>query len=137
MDSQERSKVVELVDKLKRITFIVQVAPFVYCGLYLIAIALYLFAPLDVIRTTDSLLYVSPVTMLLCLVLSVALKMCRWHRAACLLPLIPQAAILIDRFVVEFGRAAATVHLVIMGVLTILLICFAYKVFYGCKERTA
>ena len=130
MEGQEKVK--ELVDKLRRITFIVQVAPFVYCGLYLIAIGLYLFAPDSVLKITDTFLYVSPITVLLCFSLSVSLRMCKWHKSACLLPLIPQIGLFIDRYVIEFGRMTVMIQLAMLGVMTASLLFFAYKViFYG------
>ena len=121
--------------KLRRISQAVQLAPFVYVGLYVIALALYLSVPEEVMAILDTMFYVSPAVVAINLVQSRILGLCAWHRAACLLPLAPQVNIIIDRYVYEFSESAETAHLYLVLIMSILIIISAYNVFFGKKRE--
>ena len=113
-----------------------QVFPFVYTAVYLFLYAAYSFSSgvwLDII---DYLFFVSPCVVLVHVVYSKMLMLCRWHRAACLLPLIPQAVDLFDTYVYHFEKGErAVVSLTI--IVTVLLFSVAvYKVFFTEDGRS-
>lgn len=77
--------------------------PFVYTSLYLMAMCFYWFANETVLTILDTLFYVSPVVIVQFLILSKALKLCKWHKTACALPILPQITVVLDRTVVIFS----------------------------------
>ena len=124
----------DLIKRLKDVTEAVRVFPFVYVFLYIVAMALYLCANESVMTILDTLLYVSPVVVAQFLALSKILNLCRWHRAACAIPLLPQVPVLIDGLVVEFPEDVAVTHIVVTMSMFSLFLISAYKVFaYGRK----
>ena len=136
MESQERNigLIKHLVNKLRRVTLAVQIMPFVYTGLYVVAMILYLFCSDIVCFWVDSLLYVSPLIISGFLVLSNILELCAWHRTACLLPFIPQVFVGIDYFW-GLTEIESYISIITPAVMAILLLIAAYKVFFsnGCK----
>jgi hypothetical protein len=90
---------------------------------------LYLFCSDGVARLCDALFYVSPMTVATFLILSRVLRLCVWHRTACLIPIAPQVVSLADSYVVEFSASAALITIIITICLVALLLVAAYKVF--------
>lgn len=132
---ESRDLIKKQMFKLRRISQAAQLAPFAYVALYVVALALYLFVPDDVMSTLDTMFYVSPTVVAINLVQSRILGLCAWHRAACLLPLAPQVNILIDRYVYEFSESAETAHLCLVLIMSILILISAYNVFFGKKRK--
>ena len=63
------------------------------------------------------------------------LKMCKWQRIACALPLIPQSVDLFDNYVYHFDHNAwIVVSATILVTLCLFLWCI-YKVFYTDEGR--
>lgn len=118
-----------LVKTLRYVTAAVQILPFVYTVLYLVALGIALFASEDVVRISDSLFYVSPVTILAFLILSRLLHLCVWHKTACILPLLPQVVSFIDYNIVELSIRAATLNIIVFGLIGVALLFAAYKTF--------
>ena len=110
-------------------TAAVQLMPFVYSVLYIISLTVGLFASNGVVKMFDMLFYASPVTVLSFLAFSRLLRMCRWHRAACLLPTIPQGISFIDYYIVQFPASTLFISIIILIVMSILLFISAYKTF--------
>lgn len=104
--------------------------PFIYAALYITALVLYLFASESTMLILDTLLYVSPIVICGNLVLSRILELCRWHKAACILPIWPQVNILIDRYIYEFSVQAEMAHLIMVILMSVLLLVSAYNVFF-------
>ena len=77
----------------------------------------------------DTLLYVSPIVIFGNLVQSRILELCRWHKAACVLPILPQLNIIIDRYIYEFTVYAILAHLIMVVTMSVLLLIAAYNVF--------
>lgn len=139
----EGSRVLYLIEKLRSITLAVQVMPFAFCALYIVCMVLYAFASEPVVRTLDTLFYVSPATVVGMLIFSRILKLCKWHRRACILPVLPQVAVFIDYHIVGLSPVAAYIAIGIPSVMAVLLLIAAYNVFLkpkpnhnGRKERT-
>ena len=118
-----------LVKTLRYVTAAVQILPFVYTVLYLVALGIALFASEDVVRISDSLFYVSPVTILAFLILSRLLHLCVLHKTACILPLLPQVVSFIDYNIVELSIRAATLNIIVFGLIGVALLFAAYKTF--------
>ena len=94
----------------------------------------YLYASEEVMAVLDSLFYVSPVIVIQFLMLSRVLRLCRWHKLACALPMFPQVPVVLDHTVVFFSERAVEIHVITMMVMSFLLLISAYKVFfYGRK----
>jgi hypothetical protein len=119
-----------LVVTLRRVTTAVQILPFIYTALYIFALALYTACGPRLQTALDSLFYVSPVCILAFLVLSHVLKLCRWHKTACLLPALPQTVSLIDYYLSPFSNAAAYLFNCTIILMSILLLIAAYFVFF-------
>lgn len=103
--------------------------PFVYSFLFIVSMVLYVTCPDFVFSVCDYLFYVSPVTIAAFLILSRLLKMCIWHKTACILPIMPQVLSFIDTNVCQFPGSAATTTIIITLSMAIFLLVVAYKVF--------
>lgn len=66
------------------------------------------------------------------LIESRVLKLCKWHKTACVLPLIPQIPIIINNYFVELTDYEVRIFLVCILSMSVLLLVAAYKVFF-CK----
>lgn len=77
----------------------------------------------------DTLLYLSPVVILGNLLESRILKLCRWHKTACVLPFFPQINLFIDRYIYQFTVHAELVHIGMVILMFVLLLIAAYHVF--------
>lgn len=90
----------------------------------------YYFASEDFLWLADTLFYVSPMTVAAFLILSKLLRLCKWHRRAVALPLLPQAVNLLDYYVVDLSEIAVRVNFFIVLSMAILLMIAAYNVFF-------
>lgn len=134
MGNQEgRDKILFVIEKLRSITLAVQIIPFVYTGLYIFVLCTYLFASEAVLNVLDTLFYVSPVVVIAFLVESRILKLCRWHKTACVLPVLPQVEVLADSCIYEFAQWEAQALIILIIVMSVLLLVAAYKVFLSPK----
>ena len=118
-----------LVKKLRYVTLAVQLMPFLYTVPYLLSLVASYFLSYDAARVFDTLFYVSPVTVCAFLALSKLLRLCRWHKTACILPLLPQAVSFVDYYIVELTEVAAQVNIILFGSMAVLLLFAAYNVF--------
>ena len=103
--------------------------PFVYTGLYLVSISASYVMPEEYIWILDTLFYVSPVIICAFLVLSRLLRLCKWHKTACVLPLLPQIVSFVDYYIIELTEIAAQVNIILFGPMAVLLLIAAYNVF--------
>ena len=136
MESQEQNigKIKYVLNKLKYITLAVQVMPFIYTAIYIVSMVLYLFVAESVKFILDTLVYVSPLVICAFLVESWILKLCHWHKLACILPILPQVITFIDYYIIELTEVEFYISIATPTVLSILLLISAYKVFFsnGC-----
>lgn len=107
-----------------------QVFPFIYSALYIALLATYNFVPEDYQATLDNLFYISPACIVTFLILSKVLLLCRWHKAACIIPIIPQVANFVDCHVVMLSEAQVYLFNGTLIGMTVLLVFAAYKVFF-------
>ena len=118
-----------LVKKLRYVTLAIQLMPFIYTVPYIVSIAASYFLSYDAARIFDELFYVSPITVSAFLVLSRLLRLCKWHRTACILPLFPQFVSFVDYYIIELSEIAAQVNIMLFGSMAVLLLIAAYNVF--------
>lgn len=131
MDNQDRrADLKRLITTLRRVTTAVQVFPFIYSALYIALLATYNFVPEDYQATLDNLFYISPACIVTFLILSKVLLLCRWHKAACIIPIIPQVANFVDCHVVMLSEAQVYLFNGTLIGMTVLLVFAAYKVFF-------
>lgn len=127
---QEADSVKYLIDKLRNITITVQIAPFAYTFVYILAMILYSFSSESVLNALDTLFYISPFIICIFLIESHILKLCKWHKFACLLPIIPQIFVFIDYYIIEFTKFERIISIFIPTIMSVLLLVAAYKVFF-------
>ena len=138
MDSPDlRSGVSYLVSVLRRITRIVQLIPFAY----LLALALYLitesFLPEWIHRTVDATLNAPLYVIAGMLGTGRLLKLCRWFKAACLMPVATKVESFVDSFLFTFTQGEIIAINVSLGILFLIYIYAANKhFFHGRKENT-
>lgn len=131
MDSQDRrADLKRLVDTLRRVTTAVQILPFIYSAISIILLAVYNIVPESVQMLLDTLFYISPVTVVAFLLLSKLLHFCKWHKTACVLPLVPQVVSLTDYYIINLTVPEVWVANGTIITMTILLLVAAYKVFF-------
>lgn len=127
--AEDRDAIKHVISKLRAITLTVQIIPFAYTFLYILTLILYLFASDSVLSVLDTLLYISPIVLVFSLIQSRVLKLCRWHKTACILPVVPQVNILLDRYIYEFSVRAELVHISVILLMSVLLLVAAFNVF--------
>lgn len=127
---QEIGQIKYLINKLRYITLAVQILPFVYSFFYILSLVMYLICDESALRILDTLFYVSPIVVCAFLVESHILKLCKWHKAACILPILPQAIVLTDAYIVELTSIEAQIAIITPIVLSVLLLIAAYNVFF-------
>jgi hypothetical protein len=118
-----------LIKKLRSVTLAVQLIPFVYNVLYILALIIYYEGSETAAQVADSFMYVSPVTIVSFLVLSKMLKLCKWHKTACCIPLVPSLVSFIDYYIIELSEIAVLVEFCMIAGMIIVLLISAYKVF--------
>ena len=134
MDNQEgKDRILALLEKLRSITLTVQVIPFVYTGLYTLVLCTYSLASESILEVLDTMFYVSPVVVAAFLVESRILRLCRWHKTACVLPLLPQVSVFVDRYIYEFAQRDVYMLYLVIITMAVLLLVAAYKVFLSPK----
>lgn len=126
---QRRLSLEELIRKLRNITTVVQLLPFIYGFLFILALIAYLVLPDWVSVLCDHFFYVSLTVILYNLILSRTLRLCRWHRIACIVPLFPEIVSLADLTLINLSSRAAVVNIITIISMTLLLLIAAYNVF--------
>ena len=127
-ETDARGKIEYIINRLRYVTLAVQVMPFVYAALYIITLFLYALCPEHVLWVLDTLFYTSPTVAIGFLILSRLLKLCYWHKTACLLPVAPQIVVFAD-YISPFTITGRFVSVGIPLVLAIILLIAAYNVF--------
>lgn len=125
----DHARITNLIRTLRYITITVQFAPFIYSILYIISLIVSLSGSIVAQRFFDSAFYASPILVAIHLVYSKILHLCVWHKTACVLPLLPIAASLVDYFFCFNTNAAILIDstfILMFG----LLLAAAYNIFF-------
>lgn len=121
--------VIAIVAILRNVTLIVQLYPFAYTVLYVLCMVGYLVGSEELSCTLDQLFYTSPISILFALILSRSLKLCKWHKLECVLPMIPLIHLAIDSYIIPLSNVSAIINVGTIIVLCILSLINAYFVF--------
>lgn len=106
-----------------------QILPFIYSSLYIAALIIYNHVSEGVQLSMDLLLYFSPTCIVAFLVLSRILRMCKWHRIACVIPAIPILGNFFDYYVISFSETFVYAFNYVIAGMCVLLLIAAYNVF--------
>ena len=137
MDSQDQSSAVSAVIKiLRRVTRIVQIAPFAYLCFYAVYMLFGYWMSEEALCLLDSVFSASPVTIGGMLVASRLLKLCVWHKAACLIPAGSQLESCIDSFIVTFTQQEIIFINAALGILAVAFTFLAIRHFSHGFKRT-
>lgn len=120
-----------LVRKLRSVTLAVQLLPFVYGFFFVLAMVAYLILPEWLSVVCDHLFYVSLVVIIYNLILSRTLRLCCWHKAACVVPLFPELVSVADQTIIDLSEQAAIINVWTIITMTFILLVSAYKVFFS------
>jgi len=131
MDNQDESdeRIKRLILTLRDITLAVQIAPFVVSLFYIVGIIVQTFCPVDTAWFFSILLFTPPPIIIIMLIFSRILRLCRWHRLASAIPLVPFCFTIIDAYLIELTDLAVYILNGITACMTILLLAAAYNVF--------
>lgn len=131
MDSPDlRSAVSRVVMVMKKVTRVVQLAPFAYLLLYTIYLFTEVFFPCDTLFLIDELTAVGQMVCIGILIVGRLLRLCAWFRSACLIPLSSKIENFIDCYVFQFTQDEVLFINILIGILTILFIAAAFRHFY-------
>lgn len=137
MDSQDQRNAVKVAfGILRRVTRIVQLLPFAYLLFYAYYMIGCSFMTDEFLCLADAAMVVTPATTILFLLASGLLKLCAWHKAACLIPASSQVEGYIDSFVMTFTQEEIIFINASIGVVAILFFIAAIHHFYGRKATT-
>ena len=131
MDNQGESdeRIKRLILTLRDITLEVQIAPFVTSLLYILGITAQLLFSGDTSWLFSIILYTPPPIILIMLIFSRMLHLCKWHRLACALPLVPFCFTMIDAYLIELSDIAVWILNGLAIAMIIMLLMAAYNVF--------
>ena len=131
MDNQDESdeRIKRLILTLRDITLAVQIAPFIISLLYILGITAQLLFSGDTSWLFSMILYTPPPIILIMLIFSRMLHLCKWHRLACALPLVPFCFTMIDAYLIELSDIAVWILNGLAIAMIIMLLMAAYNVF--------
>lgn len=129
-NQDQRSAVSAVIGILRRLTRLVQLVPFVYLILYASYLLISWFLPDSILGLLDSIIFVSPATSGGLLALSRILKLCKWHKAAVMIPFSSQIESYIDSFVFTFSELEIIVINAVIGIAVIIFLILANKHFF-------
>lgn len=115
---------------LRRVTRMVQLAPFAYLALMAIYLGSEQFLSEEMAFFVDEILYVNPLVCVGMLALSRVLRLCRWFRIACLIQLIPQVFSHIDIYLFTFTVEEVSLFNSLMAAATAGYLIAAYRHFF-------
>lgn len=133
----ENRDIIAIVNILRKVTKVVKIYPFVYAILYVFSMVGYILCDDNISIILDQLFYTSPIVVSCNIVLSYALKLCKWHRLQCLLPMFPLIPLVIDYYIYPISRFGAIVNGMSIITLIVLSLVNAYFVFRRPRTTNA
>ena len=133
MDSRDRSRdaASRVIEILRRVTRLVQLAPFAYLALYSFYLIAGVFASEEAVCLADGAMFGSPIVTILFLTLSRLLRLCKWHKVACLIPSASQMEGVVDCYFFTFTQNEIIIINLTLGILSFLFILLANKRFFS------
>lgn len=134
MQKENAEKLKYLLAVIRKTTKAIKIFPFVYILILLIILPLMSYMDIDTATFISGCIFESPLLIAFLILLSYSVKLCKWHRIQCALPLVPQIADFIDTYIYEYGEALATLNFAILIILFIASLVNAYFVFIRPKQ---
>ena len=131
----ESKDIIAIIEIARKVTSVVKFSPFVFAVAYIITMICYIFCDDATATVLDQLCYTSPLVVIMNFRLSYSLKLCKWHRLECALPMFPLIPLVIDYYIYPISRFGAVVNGISILTLIILSLVNAYFVFR--RPRTA
>jgi len=137
MDSpgQRQDAVSSLVKVLRKVTRIVQIAPFAYLLLSAICLLGESLMPDWMLRVAENLLSTPAYAVVGMLLVGRWLKLCSWFRTACLLPCTAKVEGYVDAFVYTFSQNEVVLINIALGILFLLFIYSAFRHFFHARSE--
>ena len=133
---QRAGAVSSLVKILRKITRIVQIAPFAYLLLLAVRLLFESIMPDWMLRISVNLLSVPAYATVGMLLVGRWLKLCAWFRAACVLPFTTKVEGYVDSFVYTFTQNEVALINTILGILILTFIYVSFRhFFHGHAEK--
>ena len=107
-----------------------QLAPFVYLAFYSAYLIIGCFSSDALVSLADGVMFSSPLATTGMLFLSRLLKLCRWHKAACLIPSASQVEGIIDSYFFTFTQTEVILINILLGVISLVFLLVANKHFF-------
>ena len=135
MDSQDQSGAVsKLVVILRKITRIVQMLPFVYLLLLAVYLLTECLLPDWALGIADNVLNAPVAAIIGVLGTGKLLKLCRWFKAACVMPVATKVESWVDSFVFTFTQSEIILINTSLGIFFLAFLYIAYRHFFYGKR---
>lgn len=132
-----RAAISRLTGILRKITRIVQIVPFVYLVLYILMLLTERFLPENILCIEDMLFAISPMATVGMLGLSRLLRLCAWHKVACLLPTSTHAVNYIDTQLFQFTQYEIITINITLSILSAAFLVAAYIHFFYGRQKAS
>lgn len=136
MDNQDQKHdaVSRLILILRKTTRIVKLLPFIYLVVFLLYLLVDVLCGEWLACFIEAIAIVSPSVTVVLLAVSRVFSLCRWHRTACIIPMLSRAEGVIDNYLFTFTQTEIIAIDVVVFLLCSLFLINAYKhFFYGRK----
>lgn len=127
----QRSAADRLVAVLRRVTRTAQLLPFAYLAVYAFMLLTESFLPEGVYCIVDDIACVSPLSVGAMLTASHILRLCVWHRAACVFPMLSRVTEYIDTYLITLTQNEVVLINTLMGIGVVAFIVAAYRHFFS------
>ena len=133
----ESKDIIAIIEIARKVTSVVKFSPFVFAVAYIITMICYIFCDDATATLLDQLCYTSPLVVIMNFRLSYSLKLCKWHRLECALPMFPLIPLVIDYYIYPISKFGAIVNGTSILILIILSLVNAYFVFRRPRTTNA
>jgi hypothetical protein len=133
----ESKDIIAIIEIARKVTSVAKFSPFVFAVAYIITMICYIFCDDATATLLDQLCYTSPLVVIMNFRLSYSLKLCKWHRLECSLPMFPLIPLVIDYYIYPISRFGAIVNGISILTLIILSLVNAYFVFRRPRTTNA
>lgn len=130
----ESKDIIAIIEIARKVTNVVKFSPFVFAVAYIITMICYIFCDDATATLLDQLCYTSPLVVIMNFRLSYSLKLCKWHRLECALPMFPLIPLVIDYYIYPISRFGAIVNG--MSILTLIVLSLVNAYFVFRRPRT-
>ena len=126
-----RSAADYLVAVMRKVTRTAQLLPFAYLALYAVVLLTESFLPETLFCIVDDVACVSPLSVGIMLTASHILRLCVWHKTACVLPMLSRVTEYIDTCIITFTQNEVVLINTLLGIAVLVFIIAAYRHFFS------